>query len=110
MIKHKPFRNIIDESLLDTYQSLMYELDSSLSRMRYISSLDLSDAYEIEQFNNFWRNTKDNNTVVVSISDNSDLYELDDSTIVILVENIDDKMIIFDIQDAKKIIGNIMTK
>lgn len=76
--------------------------------MKYISSSDLKDAYEIEQFNKFWDEVRSSEAVVVSVSDNSDLYELSDSSIlVVLSENLNDKMIIFDKQDSNRIINKI---
>jgi hypothetical protein len=107
-MKHKSFKNIVDESEYDSYQLLMYELDSSLERMRYISSSDLQDAFDVERFNSFWDEIKNNEAVVVSISENSDLYELsENSVLLILVEKIDERMLVFDLQDAKKILGKI---
>lgn len=107
-MKHKAFKNIVDESEYDSYQALMYELDSSLQRMRYISSNELTDALDIECFNIFWNEIKDNETIVVSVAEGSDLYELnDDSVLIILVEKIDEKLLVFDIQDAKKIMKRI---
>ena len=107
-MKHKPFKNIVDESEYDSYQALMYELDSTLNRMRYISLSELTDVVDIDCFNRFWDNVKNNEAVVVSITDVSDLYELnEDSILIILVEKIDDKMIIFDSQDARKILNQI---
>lgn len=101
------FKDIVESSDINYWQVLMSELDSSLSRMRYISSSDLKDAYEIQQFNQFWDDVKDE-VVVVSISDNADLYELSDNFIlVVLIENLDNKMIVFDVQDAKKIENKI---
>lgn len=107
-MNHKAFKNIVDESEYDSYQALMYELDSSLNRMRYISSSELTDALDIECFNNFWNRIRDNETIVVSVAEGSDLYELsDDSVLIILVEKIDEKLLVFDIQDAKKVIRQI---
>ena len=104
-MNHKAFKNIVDESEYDSYQALMYELDSSLERMRYISSGGLSDAFDIECFNSFWEKIRNEEAIVVSVSEDSDLYELsENSVLVILIEKIDDKMIVFDSQDAKKII------
>lgn len=107
-MNHKAFKNIVDESEYDSYQALMYELDSSLERMRYISSSELTDALDIECFNRFWDNVRDNEVIVVSVAEGSDLYELSDGSILlILVEKIDEKMLVFDLQDAKKIIRQI---
>ena len=42
------------------------------------------------------------------MAEGSDLYELnDDSVLIILVEKIDEKLLVFDIQDAKKIMKRI---
>jgi hypothetical protein len=107
-MNHKAFKNIVDESEYDSYQALMYELDSSLNRMRYISSKELTDALDVECFDKFWNKIRDDETVVVSVSEYSDLYELsNDSVLIILVEKIDEKMLVFDMQDAKKIIRQI---
>ena len=107
-MNHKAFKNIVDESEYDSYQALMYELDSSLERMRYISLSDLTDALDIECFNRFWNKVKDNEVNVVSVAEGSDLYELsDDLILLILVEKSDEKMLVFDLQDAKKIIRQI---
>lgn len=109
-MKHKSFKSIIDESQYESYQVLMYELDSSLERMRYINSSDLDDSLDIEKFNEFWNNIRDNETIVVSVTEDSDLYELsDDSLLVIFVEKINEKIIVFDLQDAKKIINLILS-
>lgn len=77
-MNHKPFKNIVDESEYDSYQALMYELDSTLNRMRYISLSELTDAVDIDCFNRFWDNVKNNEAVIVSITEGSDLYELNE--------------------------------
>lgn len=108
-MNHKAFKNIVDESEYNSYQALMYELDSSLQRMRYISSSELMNALDIECFNNFWNTIRNNETIVVSISEDSDLYELsDDSILIIFIEKIDEKLLVFDIQDAKKILRKVL--
>lgn len=107
-MNHKPFKNIVDESEYDSYQALMYELDSTLNRMRYVSLSELTDAVDIDCFERFWDNVKNNEAVIVSITEGSDLYELnEDSILIILVEKIDNKMLIFDSQDARKIMNHI---
>ena len=107
-MNHKPFKNIVDESEYDSYQALMYELDSTLNRMRYVSLSELTDAVDIDCFERFWDNVKNNEAVIVSITEGSDLYELnEDSILIILVEKMDDKMLIFDSQDARKIMNHI---
>lgn len=104
----KSFKDIAEEVEFNYWQVLMSELDSTLNRMQYISSQDLSDAYELECFNNFFNEIKVNETVVVSISDNADLYELsDDSVLVVLIERLNEKMIVFDKQDKRKLLSII---
>jgi hypothetical protein len=103
------FKDIVESSDIGYWQVLMSELDSSLNRMRYISLSDLKDAYEIQQFNQFWDDVKDE-VVVVSISDNADLYELsDDLILIVLIETLDNKIFVFDVQDAKKIENKILS-
>ena len=107
-MKHKSFKNIIDESELGYYQTLMYELDSSLERMRYISLNELTDSLDIECFNEFWDRVVNNEAVIVSISEDANLYELsDDNVLLITIEKIDNKMFVFDTQDSRKIIKQI---
>jgi hypothetical protein len=102
------FKDIADELEFNYWQILMSELDSSLNRMKYISSADLKDAYENEQFNGFWDEIKQNESIIVSVSDNADLYEIgEDSTLIVMVENINNRMIVFDKQDKRKVISMI---
>lgn len=104
----KSFKDIAEEVEFNYWQILMSELDSTLNRMQYISSADLSDAYELEQFDKFFNEVKTNEAVVVSVSDNADLYELsDDSILVVLIERLNEKMIVFDKQDKRKIVSII---
>ena len=85
-------------------QMAAIELDTSAKRLKYLSASKTVDAYEDEKFSKFFDNIKNNEAVVTSINDNTDLYELSESSIVvILYEDLTDKFIIFDIQDAKKI-------
>lgn len=101
----KYFKDIAEEVEFNYWQVLMSELDSNLNRMQYISSQDLSDAYELECFNNFFNKVKLSEAVVVSISDNADLYELsDDSILVVLIERLNERMIVFDKQDKRKLL------
>lgn len=104
----KLFKDIAEEVEFNYWQILMSELDSTLNRMQYISSVDLSDAYELEQFDKFFNEVKTNEAVVVSVSDNADLYELsDDSILVVLIERLNEKMVVFDKQDKRKIVSII---
>lgn len=108
-MKYKNFNERVEEDEFDYYQVLVSELDTSLSRMKFISDKDLKDAFEIEQFNKFWNDTKNNEAVVVSITDNADLYELNEECIlIVLIENLGEKLAVFDIQDGKKIVSKIL--
>lgn len=110
-MKSKKFVDVVDESEINSYQILVSELDTTLDRMRCVSLLEQKDAYEMQQFNSFWEEVKNNESVVVAINDNSNLYELsDDSTLVVLSEDLNNKMIIFDKQDSQKILNKIMKK
>ena len=109
-MKYKNFNERVEEDEFDYYQVLVSELDTSLSRMKFISDKDLKDAFEIEQFNKFWNGTKNNEAVVVSITDNADLYELNEECIlIVLIENLGEKLAVFDIQDGKKIVSKILS-
>lgn len=104
----KPFKDIAEEVEFNYWQVLMSELDSTLNRMQYISSLDLTDAYEVEKFQNFFNSVKIDEAVVVSVSDNADLYELStDSILIVLIERLNEKMIVFDKQDKRKLLSII---
>ena len=108
-MKYKNFNERVEEDEFDYYQVLVSELDTSLSRMKFISDKDLKDAFEIEKFNKFWNDTKNNEAVVVSITDNADLYELNEECIlIVLIENLGEKLAVFDIQDGKKIVSKIL--
>ena len=110
-MKSKKFVDVVDESEINSYQILVSELDTTLDRMRCVSLSEQKDAYEMQQFNSFWEEVKNNESVVVAINDNSNLYELsDDSTLVVLSEDLNNKMIIFDKQDSQNILNKIMKK
>lgn len=107
-MKVKKFQNILDESEFNAYQVLVSELDTTLDRLRVISLADLSDAYEVQSFNRFWDSVTQGESVVVSINDDTDLYEWgDDNTLLVLSKNLNDRMIIFDKQDKVKIVNAI---
>lgn len=102
------FKSVIDESELASWQVLASELDSTIEDMRCYTLSCLRDAYEIEQFNGFWDYVTHDEAVVVGITEDANLYELsDDSTLVILYGNINDRMIIFDKQDKRSILSKI---
>lgn len=108
-MKYRNFNERVEEDEFDYYQVLVSELDTSLPRMKFVSDKDLKDAFEIEQFNKFWNSVKSNEAVVVSITDNADLYELsEDCILIVLIENLNEKIFVFDMQDGKKIIRKIL--
>lgn len=85
-------------------QMVAIELDTSAKRLKYLSASKTVDAYENEKFSKFFDKIRNNEVVVTSINDNTDLYELSESSIVVvLYEDLTDRFIIFDIQDAKRI-------
>lgn len=103
------FKNIIDDSDFNSWQVLMSELDSTIDRMRCVCRSKMKDAYEIEQFDEFWNDVTNNEAIVVSVTDDANLYELsDDSTLIILFSNLNERMIIFDKQDKSKIFSKIL--
>ena len=86
------------------YDLVSVELDTCAKRLRYLSSSDISDAIQKDAFDAFYKNTREQNAVIVSFDDNTDMYEVcDDSLVIVLHENEKARYIIFDIQDAKKI-------
>ena len=108
-MKYRNFNERVEEDEFDYYQVLVSELDTSLPRMKFVSDKDLKDTFEIERFNKFWNNVKSNEAVVVSITDNADLYELsEDCILIVLIENLNEKIFVFDMQDGKKIIRKIL--
>ena len=85
------------------YDLVSVELDTCPKRLRYISSADLVDAISKDAFDNFFNRVK-SEAVVVSFDDNTDMYEVgEDSLVIILHDSLKAKYILFDIQDAKKI-------
>ena len=109
-MKYRNFNERVEEDEFNYYQVLVSELDKSLPRMKFVSDKDLKDTFEIERFNKFWNNVKSNEAVVVSITDNADLYELNEECIlIVLIENLGEKLVVFDIQDGKKIVSKILS-
>lgn len=94
----------IQEQLEIDINLVSVELDTYVKRLRYISAKQLNDAIQKDAFDYFWNYIQSNYPVVVSISDNLDVYEFgDDSFVIVLYKTLDDYYIMFDIQDAKKI-------
>ena len=87
------------------YNLVSVELDTCSKRLRYLSSNDITDAIQKDAFDAFYKRLKNDDGVVVSFDDNTDMYEVgDECLVVVLHENtVGCKYIIFDIQDAKKV-------
>ena len=86
------------------YDLVSIELDTYPNRLRYISSSDLNDAIFKYAFDEFYKNVKNNEAVVVSFDNNTDMYEITETALVIILhESQTAKYILFDIQDAKKV-------
>lgn len=80
-------------------QLLASELDTSVSRMKYLSLEDCKSDYDIKAFNDFWNHIRNDEGVITSISESCDLYEIED-VCLITYEDLNCKIIIFDIQDS----------
>lgn len=85
-------------------QVVSSELDTSAKRLKYFSNEDATDATTITAFTNAWKEIKENGNLIVNINDNTELYEYgDDSTIVVLYQDLSLQMIIVDKQDIRTI-------
>ena len=86
------------------YDLVSVELDTCPKRLRYLSSNDITDAIQKDAFDAFYKRLKTEEAVVISFDDNTDMYEVgDDCLVIVLHENQRGRFILFDIQDAKKI-------
>ena len=56
-------------------QMAAIELDTSAKRLKYLSASKTVDAYENEKFSKFFENIRNNEAVVTSINDNTDLSD-----------------------------------
>lgn len=93
----------LQEQLDFDYDLVSVELDTCPKRLRYICNADLSDAISKDSFDKFFNEIKTNEAVVVSFDDNTDMYEVgEDNLVIILHDSLKAKYILFDIQDAKK--------
>ena len=94
----------LQEQLDFDYDLVSVELDTCPKRLRYLSSNDITDAIQKDAFNFFYNKLKNDEAVVVSFDNNTDMYEVGDECLVVVIhENLKCKYIIFDIQDAKKV-------
>ena len=94
----------LQEQLDFDYDLVSVELDTCSKRLRYLSSNDITDAIQKDAFDAFYNRLKNDEAVVVSFDNNTDMYEVgDECLVVVLHENLKGKYIIFDIQDAKKV-------
>lgn len=101
-MKTRPITEISE--LEPIMQLIALELDTSPMRLRFISDVDRVDAIELDNFNTVWNNIKSDNVIITSINDNTDLYELDENSVVVIVhEALNARYLIFDIQDVGEI-------
>jgi hypothetical protein len=111
-MKTRPITEISE--LEPIMQLIASELDTSPMRLRFISDVDIVDAIELDNFNTVWNNIKSYNVIITSINDNTDLYALDENSVVVIVhEALNARYLIFDIQDVgeiKKIFTHINNK
>jgi hypothetical protein len=85
-------------------QMVAVELDTSAKRLKFVSASKATDAYEIEQFNKTYNHIKESENSITNINDNTELFELSESlTIVVLYEDLNDKFIIYDVENEKEI-------
>lgn len=86
------------------YNIVSVELDTCPKRLRYISTSDLSDAADKDAFDTFFNSVRHDEAVVVSINDNTDMYELSENAVVVVLhETQTAKYILFDLQDVRKV-------
>lgn len=86
------------------YDVASVELDTCPKRLRYISTTDLSDAQDKDAFDTFFNSVRRDEAIVVSINDNTDMYELSENAVVIILhETQSAKYILFDLQDTRKV-------
>lgn len=94
----------LKETLDFDVQTVSCELDTSATRLRYFSLKDADGDLEIDGFNKTFDFIKNCENLVVSINDNTELYELRESyNIVVLYEDLTDKFIIFDVENKREI-------
>lgn len=99
----------LTKQLACDYDLICVELDTSQQRLMYISDENLRVDYK-DAFKKFWDNIKQNEAVVVSIDEHSDMYEVsNDCVVLVLYENNNDKYLLYDCQDAKKIEGIMLS-
>ena len=86
------------------YDVASVELDTCPKRLRYISTADLNDAQDKDAFDAFFNSVRHDEAIVVSINDNTDMYELSENAVVIILhETQSAKYILFDLQDVRKV-------
>ena len=94
----------LKESLDLDIQAVACELDTSAKRLRYYCLRDADNDLDIKGFNEAFEFIKNCEDLVVSINDNTELYEIRESySIVVLYEDLNDKFIIFDIENKREV-------
>lgn len=78
------------------------EIDTSVSRMRYISNTVIEDALSNDAFQKLWEDIKMNAPEITSLDGNTTLVEYLDESLIIH-ENLDSKYVIFDGAVTQKI-------
>lgn len=94
----------LQEQLEFDYDLAAVELDTCAKRLYCLIESSLTDAISKDAFEIFFKRTQETEAVVVSIDNNTDIYEVgDDSLVIILHSSPKDRYIISDIQDAKRV-------
>lgn len=78
------------------------ELDTSVTRMKYVSNTIMEDALSIEAFKNLWSYIKQNAPEITSLDDNTTLIEYFDEP-VIIHETLDSQYVLFDNAITQKV-------
>lgn len=85
-------------------QIVAIELDTSASRLLYFSLKDCDNAVDVENFNDLFECIRNYEEKIVSINDNTELYELkENNTIIVVYEDLTDKFIIFDKENKRDV-------
>lgn len=94
----------LSEPLDFDLQLVATELDTSAARLRFLSNTSAVDPYEIDAFTALFQKIKTEESEVLHINDNTTLYECEEEALVIILhEDLNEKFIVFDLQDALKV-------
>ena len=92
----------IKEPLEIDLQLAAAEIDTSVSRMKYLSNTIMDDALMINAFSLLWSDIRTNAPEITSLDDNTVLVEYLDEAIIIH-ETLESKYIIFDSAVTQKV-------